>query len=163
MKLSACLVAAALAVAAAAPAFAKDLPPDGMTREEVMNWLQGKGYKVEMKYDESAKDNYISTSSDGVNWSVYLYACTDTRCKSFQYSAGWDDTNITDSTLNVWNRVKRFIRAYRGTTGVFGEYDFDLIPGGTWEQLDYSLDRWKSQLTAFKELIDKGNDWASGR
>jgi len=163
MNLSACLVAAALAMAAAAPAFAKDLPPGGLTREEVMNWLQGKGYKAELKYDETAKDNYISTSSDGVNWSVYLYACTDSRCTSFQYSAGWDDADVSESTLNVWNRVKRFIRAYRGSTGLFGEYDFDLVPGGSWEMLDQSLVRWKSQLTAFNELINTGNSWANGR
>lgn len=164
MKLSACLAAAAMAVAVAAPAFAKDLPSGGLTREDVMNWLRDKGYAAEMKYDETAKDNYVSASSDGVNWSVYLYGCTDNRCTSFQYSAGWSDSNISEASLGVWNRVKRFIRAYRNSSNsVYGEYDFDLVPGGTWEMLDQSLDRWKTMLTNFKELIDQGNAWANGR
>src|SRR6185295_16729770 len=108
-----------------------------------------------------AKDNYVSTSSGGVNWSVYLYSCTNDRCSSIQYSAGWDASEINDSTVNTWNRVKRFIRAYRtAKNAIFGEYDIDVSPGGTWEMLDYTLSRWNSQLENFKALIDAGNSWA---
>lgn len=165
MNLRALFAAGALALIAA-PAFASDLPAGGLTREDVLKWLQGKGYTAEIKYDTTAKDNYVSTSSDGVNWSIYFFACSNdtSRCASIQYSAGWDDTNLSDATVITWNRVKRFIRAYKtANKALFGEYDIDVSPGGTWESLDYTLTRWKSALANFKEMIDKGDSWADGR
>ena len=56
MKLRNCLIAAALTFAAAAPAFAKDLPSGGLTREDVMKWLQGKGYTVEISAAKGAQN-----------------------------------------------------------------------------------------------------------
>ena len=56
--------------------------------------------------------------------------------------------------LNTWNRAHRYIRAYLTTSnGVFGEYDVEVSPGGTWEQLDDSLEIWLVRLKDFKTYI----------
>src|SRR5262245_5158576 len=129
IRLGSVILGLCVSAALAAPAFADDLPAGGLTREEVMNWLQAKGYKVSIKYDDTAKDNYVDTTSLDVNWNIYFYACDSStnRCKSIQYSAGWSDSPITDATLNTWNRTKRYIRAYHNSSAsVYGEYDIDI-------------------------------------
>ena len=164
MKLRSAILGLCVSAAFAAPAFADDLPAGRLTREEVMNWLQAKGYKASIKYDETAKDNYVDTTSQDVNWNIYFYSCENNRCKSIQYAAGWSDSPINDATLNTWNRTKRYIRAYHNSSAsVYGEYDIDVQPGGTWENLNQTLTRWESALTNFKDLIAKGNDWATGK
>ncbi len=147
-----------LALAAPLGAEARDLPAGGLTRDQVATWLRSKGYSATVEHDNTAQDDYILSKSNDVSWGIYFYACKTTgACTSIQYSAGWDDaTNVTDDELNIWNRDKRFIRAYHNTGGsVFGEYDIDIAPGGTWEQLDYTLDRWNSQLKNFKTFVEE--------
>jgi len=137
---------------------ARDLPSNGLSRSDVVHWLQGHGYKADIEHDAVAKDDYVATSSLGVNWGIYFYACdTNNVCQSIQYSIGWSGaTDITHDKLNDWNRDKRYLRAYADTQGaVFAEYDIDINPGGTWEEMDKTLDRWNSQMGAFKTFIGR--------
>jgi hypothetical protein len=134
------------------------LPANGLTRSDIVNWLQRQGYKATIEHDEIAKDDYIAASSQGVNWGIYVYACdTAGTCKSIQYSVGWSGTtDITHDKLNDWNRDKRYLRAYANEKGdVFAEYDIDVTPGGTWGLLDHTLSRWESQMAAFKTFIGR--------
>lgn len=151
-KLSALL--AALVAVAALPAQARDLPAGGLTRAEVAQWLLGHGYKAQT-HDDSEGNSIVSSASDGVNWDIYFYSCGKAgRCASLQYAAGWSGLTLEPDTLNAWNKDQRYIRSYVADKGaVWGEYDVDISPGGTWEQLDYSLDRWTSALPKFKTHI----------
>jgi hypothetical protein len=159
MKLG--LLAAALAVAAigsAGSAAARDLPDGGLTRQEVIDWLQTHGYAARIKYDEVGKDYAVTTSVEGVNWDIWFYNCTTPnagRCRSLQYAAGWTERQgMDDAKINVWNREHRYLRAYITTSnGVFAEYDVGVSPGGTWEQLDASLAVWLLRLRDFKAYI----------
>ncbi|WP_421932489.1 YbjN domain-containing protein [Phenylobacterium sp.] len=154
MKLPALAATLALAALAALPAQARDLPAGGLTRAEVAQWLQGHGYKAQT-HDDSEGNSIVSSASDGVNWDIYFYDCGKTgRCASLQYAAGWSGLSLADGTLNTWNHGNRYIRGYQAAKGaVWGEYDIDVSPGGTWEQLDHSLERWTGALSQFKDAI----------
>jgi len=147
--------AALTIVVESAPANARDLPPKGLTRELVASWLKGRGYSAEIKVDSISGDTYVATSSNGVNFGVYFYGCDGDDCPDIQYSAGWTDASaITSDKLDDWNRDHRYVRAYLSKSGAaFGEYDVDVAPGGTWEQLNHSLDRWVQALPEFKTFI----------
>jgi hypothetical protein len=153
-------IAGALALVLAiglGPAAARDLPSNGLTRSDILTWLQGHGYTANMQHDNTANDDYIATSTNGVNWGIYVYDCVGDVCKSIQYSVGWGTaTDVTEDKLNDWNRDERYARAYHNAAGdVFAEYDIDVIPGGTWEQLDHTLGRWNDILAEFRKHIGR--------
>jgi hypothetical protein len=159
-KLAAALGGATLLLIAAAPASARDLPNGGMTAHEIADWLQASGMSATVKPDPTTPgDQIISSSSDGVNWDIYLYACNGTgdarRCGSIQYAAGWSGlSNFDVNKVNDWDRDQRYIRSYRDNKGnAWGEYDVDISPGGTYEMLGKSLSRWREAITGFKKFI----------
>jgi hypothetical protein len=134
------------------PAEARDLPAGGLTADEIATWLRANNQPATVKPNPSRPDDQIISSSvDGINFDIYLYDCAGTRCRSIQYSAGWTSTtNLSDKIL-VWDRDKRYCRAYVGTNNaLFCEYDIDVAPGGTYEMLDHSLVRWRDVINAFK-------------
>jgi hypothetical protein len=149
-----CVAAMVLALTSGA-ASAAPIPKTGVTREQVLNWLQKKGYVATIKADTVSHDNYVSTSSQGANWGIYFYACdSEQRCTSLQYSVAWNDASLTADQINSWNRTKRFMRAYSTTDGaVFGEYDFDVAPGGSWDAMDQTLTRWEAQMPNFQKYV----------
>ncbi len=151
-------VAAFLALAItfeSSPVYARDLPSRGMTREDVASWLRGRGYPAQIKTDSVSGDLYVSTAANGVNFGIYFYGCSGDVCPDIQYSAGWSDAStVTTDKLNNWNRDNRYCRAYLSKDGgVFGEYDVDVAPGGSWEQLNHSLDRWVDVMGSFKTFL----------
>ncbi len=159
MKMGSAFGAASLALAlslTAMPALARDLPPNGVTRQDIVNWLQSHGYTASIQHDTTANDDYVESAMNGVNYGIYFYACdTYGNCKSIQYSAGWDPIAGVDAVkLNQWNADKRYFRAYLNPQNdIYAEYDIDVMPGGTWELIDATLSRWSSQLASFKDFI----------
>lgn len=158
MKFIALAAAVVVATGWAGLAEARPLPTGGLTRQEVIDWLTAHGHPAHLKYDEIGKDYAVTTNVDGVNWDIWFYNCSTPnagRCQSLQYAAGWSALAGMDmDKLNTWNRAHRYIRAYLTTSnGVFGEYDVEVSPGGTWEQLDDSLEIWLVRLKDFKTYI----------
>lgn len=149
-------VATILLIAAAVPAWAGDLPPGGMTAQDVATWLLSKGYSAQIKPDSTTPgDQIISSSVDGINFDIYMYFCTSGRCKSLQYAAGWQPrADFNADKVNQWDRGYRYIRGYVADDGgLWAEYDLDVYPGGTYEALNASLDRWRSALGEFKTFF----------
>jgi len=140
--------------AATQGAWARDLPAQGLSRQDILEWLQKHGYKA-TRHDDSLKENIITTSFGGVSWDIYVYACTGEYCKSIQFAAGWSGAPVTVAQVNDWNSTKRYLRAYKNDAGLWAEYDID-IAGGTWEQLDHSLDRWNGMVATFKQFETNG-------
>lgn len=154
MKLAMYAAGAAMAgVTCSSAAAARDLPADGVTRAEIAQWLQGHGYKADMHNDANGEP-IISSGAQGINFDIYFYGCTAGRCRSFQYAAGWTESRPLDK-LNAWNRDKRWIRSYLTASGksVYGEYDVKIAPGGTWEQVDETLDQWNSAIVDFRTYM----------
>lgn len=147
-------------VFAVQPAAARDLPTGGMTAQEVADWLTASGYSAQVKPDPTTPgDQIISSTINGVNYDIYMYACTAGRCRSLQYAAGWPTSaagNVDVATkLLTWDRENRFIRAYISESGknFWGEFDIDISPGGTYEALDRSLTRWSAAVGSFKAYM----------
>jgi hypothetical protein len=144
----------------AAPALAQDLPPGGMTANEVAAWLKRSGAPAEVKPDTTTPgDQVVSTVTDGVDVDIYLYQCAGVgdarRCQSIQYATGWAPrADLTMEKANAWNSSHRYIKAYLTEKGsLYGEYDVDVSPGVAYELLDKSFDNWRSMLTEFKQFF----------
>jgi hypothetical protein len=142
------------------PAAAQELPKGGMTANEIAAWLKRGGFKGDVKPDTTTPgDQVVSTTTDGVDVDVYLYQCSGDgdgrRCQSIQYAMGWSpQPTFTADKANAWNASKRYIKAYITPKGsLFGEYDLDVSPGGTYEMLDDSLVNWRTMLTEFKKFF----------
>ena len=109
----------------------------------IVTWLQGHGYLLEVKRDNTANSDYVAVWAGGANRSIYFYNCTggDDSCHqcadactatAIQYAAGWNATGVGLDKLNAWNRDKRYLRTDSDTGGaVWAEYDIDVAPGGT--------------------------------
>ncbi len=159
--LLAAAAAASLLAFAAGSAAARDLPSGGVTANEVAAWLKGQGYAGTVKPDDTTPGDFIVSSVvDGISYDIYFYSCDGTgaggrRCTSLQYAAGWTaPTKLTADMANAWDRDKRFVRAYMDKKGdAWGEYDVDISPGGTYEQLDQSFVRWRQTINDFKTYI----------
>jgi hypothetical protein len=159
MRLSAVAVAAALSLGLfAGAANARDIPAGGVTYDEVASWLRASGLPAEIKPDTSTgagpDERIVASSADGVNFDIYFYGCTAGRCDSIQYAAGWPSSTGSTDRINAWNLSKRYIRAYTTAAGQYwAEYDIDVSPGGTYEQLDHTLVRWRSALGEYKAYM----------
>jgi len=159
MKLSTVVVAAALSLGVlAGTANARDIPAGGLTYEEVASWLRASGFPAEIKPDQSTgatpDERIVSSSADGVNFDIYFYGCSAGRCDSIQYAAGWPSSPGSTDRINAWNLSKRYARAYTTAAGQYwAEYDIDVSPGGTYEQLDHTLVRWRSIVGEYKTYM----------
>jgi hypothetical protein len=97
----------------------------------------------------------LKTTLDGVNFDVYFFDCDakDERCSSIQFAAGWSlSSSIDSTTLNAWNKEKRWMRAYltgANSEALYGEMDIIVGPGST-ETLDNYVATWKVALPQFK-------------
>jgi hypothetical protein len=146
-----------LAAAWAGPAAARPLPDGGMTADEVADWLHAAGYPATVKPDPTTPgDRIISSSIDGIDYDIYMYGCEHDRCNSLQYAAGWSGVTLPSDKILEWDRTKRYLRAYIGSGNAWwGEYDIDVYPGGTYEALGKSLQRWRDIITDFKTYIGR--------
>ncbi|HEY5008190.1 MAG TPA: YbjN domain-containing protein [Caulobacteraceae bacterium] len=152
------LAGALILGACAATASARDIPSGGLTYEEVASWLRASGYPATIKPDTSdgakSYERIVSSSVDGVNYDIYFYGCIKGRCDSIQYAAGWPSSRGSLDRINGWNTAKRYIRAYSTASGQYwAEYDIDVSPGGTYEQLDHTLTRWRSIIGEYKTYM----------
>ncbi len=152
------VLAAVLAGGGLRPAEARDLPPGGVTADEVAVWLRDQNLPATVKPDPTTPgDQIISSTVDGINFDVYMYDCRSGRCTSLQYAAGWQSTVMTADRVNTWNRENRYCRAYLSRSGsVWCEYDFDVSPGGTYEMLTGTLGNWRRAIRDFKSKMVDG-------
>jgi len=145
------LALGALTLAAGA-AQAKPYPAGGVTAAEMAEVLKasGVGVTAEIGKDDGG-DPMISASSAGINWRMFFYDCTAGRCKSIQFSAGFDlDKGMTYAKANEWNFSKRFARiALNKDMDPFVRYDIDAEKGFNSETADLALETWHVVLVGF--------------
>lgn len=143
-----------LCAAGAASAQSGAIPSGGVTVEEMVRFLQNKGFKAEVKTGTSGR--YIASAASGVNFDVYFYDCRGSRCASVQFSAGFDLTNGTTlSVVNNWNREKRYLKAYMDSENdPYVQYDANTSPARTWEGLADDFGVWTSTLPMFTRHIN---------
>jgi hypothetical protein len=131
-------------------ASARDIPTDGFSMGDVVNWLQAEGYKAQIVTDSDGKQ-HVSSASNGVTFGVYMFDCKGDKCGSIQFAAGFATHGKFDtSKMNEWNRDNRWARGYYDSVNdPWVEYDVDLTPGGTYELLDDEFATWRSTLGRF--------------
>ena len=157
MSLKTTIVAAgaalALGLAFAAPASAAPIPNGGVTVPDMVKFLQGKGYKAEVKSGSTGQ--YIASAGNGVNFDVYFYDCNAGRCASVQFEAGFDLANgMTAAKINEWNRDKRYMKAYIDSgMDPHVSYDVNTSPGRTWEGLADDFGVWTGTIGTFSTFI----------
>jgi hypothetical protein len=143
----------------ASPVLAKPLPNGGVTREEVAEWLKGKGHKAEIKPNDDGV-MMVSSAIGGVNYDLNFYGCVNKRCAAIEYLAGWtpmDDVSLED--INAWNARKRYVFGFRDDEmNIWAQYDVDVAPAGSSELMDESLATWEQLVVSFKAFIDSGGE-----
>ena len=149
-----------LVVAAAALAFvpavavAKSFPSKGVSRPEIITYLQTQGMTATEQKDSNGR-RILKTNTVGVNFDVYFFDCDDKDeyCSSIQFAAGWSlSSNVDSSTLNAWNKDKRWMRAYLtgdNNEALYGEMDI-IVGANSTETLDSYVATWKIALPQFK-------------
>ena len=148
------LAAAAVVLMSAGAAMAKDLPTGGMTAEDVAAWLKGHDLPATIKTADDGVQT-VASSFDSQNFVVILYDCTDKRCGSLEFEAGFDTKGAYGPlAINDWNKDNRWTRAYSDKVNdPWLEQDADLTPGGTYELLDDQLGIWRGSLERFRKYI----------
>lgn len=150
------VVAAALSAAATAAQAAEGLiNKDGMTGPEVAAWLQAAGYKAQLDKD-SVGDPMIKSSTDGIKFTIYFYDCVKGRCRSIQFSTGFDlDKGLALEKTNEWNRKNRYLKAFLDDENdPYVQYDVNLNDGRTFSGLDDDFAVWINILPEFAKFID---------
>lgn len=114
-----------------------------------------KGYGVCSLGKDSKGSPKISCKSDGTNYGVYFYGCTDgAACTSIQFATGWEKQEVTLADVNAWNMDKRFSRAYLDEENdPMIEMDVNLEYGVHPDNLDDTFDLWLSLMNQFKKKL----------
>ena len=90
-----------------------------VTGPDVQRLLLKLGYAARL-YKGSKGKPKIESGSDGDKFFIGFYSCTSAavpRCKSIQFYAGYRmKAEVPLETLNDWNRLNRYARAYRKGT-----------------------------------------------
>jgi hypothetical protein len=149
--------AVAVAIAAiAAPALAAPYAAGGVTPKEAAAALKAEGLPAEIVKDGDTTS--IKSSSNGINWRIYLYGCKDERCSSIQFSAGFDlDNGLSLEKANEWNYTKRFARAALDEDmDPYVRYDIDTESGFNTEAMALSIQTWQLIAPTFAAFIGYG-------
>lgn len=128
---------------------AKDIPTGGFTFEDVAAWLQGQGYKAQIKNQNGNKS--VTSAANGVEFWIELYDCKGDRCGSMQFNAAWPTPAKFDAKkMNDWNHNERWGRgSLDSTNNPWLHFDVDLAPGGTYELLNDQFAVWNLVLSTF--------------
>lgn len=129
---------------------------DARNAQAILAVLQGLGYRALLNADSDG-DPRIDSASQGVNWSMYFYGCTNgVDCQSVQYSAGFNLRNgIAMQTINTWNRTKRYGKSWiDDENDPYLEMDINLDGGVTEANFRDSLDIWNEILADYLVHID---------
>lgn len=131
-------------------ASAQNIPSNGLTINEVVSWLQGKGLPAQIGAAQDNSNN-VESRFGNTKFNVMMFDCNGDRCGSIQFWTGFANRGSFDiSKVNEWNRDKRWARAYYGKdNSPYLEMDVDVAPGGTYDLLNDELETWKGTLTKF--------------
>jgi len=129
---------------------------DGTSPRAIVDILQGEGYRASLTTDRYG-DPKIDSSSQGVNWSIWFYDCTNNRdCRSIQYAASFDlSDGISPNVLNDFARENRYGRVYYDQEfNPYIELDANLAGGVSRANFIDTLQTWGIVLGDFLVAID---------
>ncbi len=132
----------------------KDSIFETLSGEDLAAVTRAAGFVPELDED-AAGDPMVRFRLEGLRTSIFMYGCEDDRCTSYQFTAGFAmDEKPAVETINEWNRIKRFGRAYADLEGdPFVEMDVDLDGGVTHEYLVRTFTTWRAVFVSFLQHI----------
>ena len=118
-----------------------------------------KGYGSAKLTTDSNGDPLIICRKDGTKYGILFYGCKNgKRCKDIKFYAGWKGTNVSLRQVNLWNRNKRYGRAYLDSKGDPAlDMTVNLRYGVTEDNLDDTFDWWIIALKGFKKEVLESN------
>lgn len=155
MKKFFALAAIAAGAFSASSAFAYPFQDGGITAQDVAGVLQSKGYQAQVGTDNDG-DPKISSSTDGVKFTVFFYGCNHTpRCTSITFQAGFHlEGGFSVTKINDWNKDKRFLKGWLDNVNdPYTEMDVDTEHGFTSQALATYIDDWAAGIPEFKNYI----------
>ena len=139
------------------PASGADLAPGQVTGdpEVVRQQMAAFGLPVE-RGNGAGGTPMLESRIDGTAFTVYFHDCRPV-CTAIQFSAGFDlDEPLPIELVNLWNRDRRFGRAFLDEAGdPFVQMDIGLAGDGIGSQnFKDALETWRIVLSEFREFID---------
>lgn len=122
--------------------------------EMIAELLRVEGYEAEVDTRKDDADPSLSANYDGLKFGLFFWNCEKTRdCQSVEFYAGFKNHQLDLEKLNLWNRERRFARAYLDEEGdAVITMDLNVEPGGLERKLFVdSLNIWSSLLAQFEE------------
>ena len=117
----------------------------------IAGYLRDRGYKAEVSEGKDG-DPLITSGSSGYKWAVLFYGCTDHKaCGSVQFHAGFQaKTKPELSTINAFNRDKRFSKAYLDNENdPCIDMDVEMSGGTSEEAFKQALANWDTLFGDF--------------
>jgi hypothetical protein len=156
------LLAAILALAAAAPAAAQEMPGTTLLKASdparIASYLNQLGYRAKLTKDKEG-DPKIETGLGGYTVHVYFYGCTDNAaCTSLQFQTG-----ITSKSKLSWAQVNGFNKQFRFVQLHLDEeqdpwifYDLPTGRGGiSGDAFELAVSIYEDQINELDRLLDE--------
>ena len=147
-------LAATMALAAVTSGHAANV--DATDPQVILNLAKGYGSGTLDK--DSGGDPMIKGRIDGIGYAIFFFGCKENKdCKSVNFYASWDTSDVKAAQIADWNLNKRFAKAYLDKSGQPAiTMDVNLFGGVTSENFEDDLDWWRTMMAGFKtEVIDK--------
>ncbi|PZQ22125.1 MAG: YbjN domain-containing protein [Sphingopyxis macrogoltabida] len=150
----AAVILASATLLAAAPARAELVGASDPAKIQAI--VESQGWPARL-ISEDGSDPYIEATRNGLKFLVLFMNCEDGRdCKTLQYYMGFNDAKgLSLDRLNLWNKEKRFARAYRDDAGdPVLEMDVDLdFNGLPRENVGESFSTWAALMDSFRDFV----------
>jgi hypothetical protein len=124
--------------------------------DQLARLLQEEGFAAKRETDGEG-DPLISSSSQGLKWSIFFYGCTNGRnCTAIQFNCGLNAKGaIPVEQLNQWNSNWRYTKAHLRKDGsVALVRDIDLTGGISTPNFKAALASWDVHVGRFKKDVD---------
>lgn len=118
---------------------------DSMTAEQLVEFMAGEGYAVEVH-----ESGFLQWKLDGFRCQIFIAD----DAQSLQFHSSFGDGSATLKRVNEWNRTKRYSRTYLDDEGdPHLELDLDMVGGVTADRIrDYlktcsvSFQAWRAEV-----------------
>lgn len=121
--------------------------------DEIMNIARGFGSASLSK--DSQGDPLIRGKVNGLGYSIYFYDCTNgEKCKSIQFTSGFNFKNSNIKKMNDWNLKKRWVKARIDDEGdPVISMDIPMRHGIPRQSLESALSTWTDLMAEFATFI----------
>ena len=124
--------------------------------EGVASYFRAEGATVVITTDSEGDPRLQVMRGENLGFEVWFYNCINHKnCQSLQFYAGYSGADVDATRINIWNRTRRFGRAYLDTeNNPAVEMDINMLDPGISRALfadNYRV--WKVLMSEFSNFI----------